>query len=267
MKQKVKFTRKRSFAVFPLFLTCVSAAGMTATVIFAVRATPKAAEHIEQAKREKGETLTRSETIRAAAPCYIPTAMLGTLTVLCMFGANAVGNKQRAAYISAYSMLEKAFGEYRAKAMSIYGESADNEIRSAVAEYKRMEHSVECVTRGVHKADETFGIESELLTFYDEYSGEFYERTIVEVLNAAYHLNRNYTLRGYSPLNEFYDFLDLPHIESGDMLGWSQDIGEIMYGYMWIDIDLREKKLDDGMRYFIIDFPFPPTSDYGYEPD
>ena len=44
-------------------LTCVGAAGVIATTVTAVKATPKAMRLIEEAKVEKGEDLTKLETI------------------------------------------------------------------------------------------------------------------------------------------------------------------------------------------------------------
>ena len=61
----------------------------------------------------------------------------------------------------------------------------------------------------------------EKVIFYDEISGESitcYER---EIMDAEYHLNRNFVMRGYASLNEFYEFLGLPQTERGEELGWT----------------------------------------------
>ena len=71
-------------------LTCVGGVGVIATAVLAVKATPKAYERIEKAKKEKGEELTKFETVKAAAHSYIPTVAVGVGTLVCIFGANAL---------------------------------------------------------------------------------------------------------------------------------------------------------------------------------
>lgn len=238
----------------PLILTCASAIGMVTTVIFAVHATPKAMELKKKAEEKKGEALTAVETVKATAKCYIPTVIVGGMTLLCLFGANVTGNKQRAAYISAYGALEKAFLEYRSKVDDIYGTGADLEVRSAVASDTHLTQEI------IDAHSERYS--GEILTFYEPHRDEFFEMTMEELITAAYHLNRNFALRGYSPLNEFYEFLGLSKTDTGEVIGWSLDSGMAFYGYQWIDFDISKRKLDDGMTYYIISFPFEPTSDY-----
>lgn len=48
-------------------------------------------------------------------------------------------------------------------------------------------------------------------------------------MDAEYHLNRKFVLRGYASLNEFYMFLGLPQTNLGEVLGWT-----CTYGYSWI---------------------------------
>ena len=96
------------------------------------------------------------------------------------------------------------------------------------------------------------------VVFYEELSGESivcYER---EIMDAEYHLNRNFALRGYAALNEFYEFLGLPKTDYGDAVGWSMS-----YGYSWIDFEHRLINRDDGgTPIYSIDMIFPPDDDY-----
>lgn len=54
-----------------IVLTCLGGVGVVATTVTAVRATPKALRLIEEAEKEKGEKLSKWETIQAAAPTYL----------------------------------------------------------------------------------------------------------------------------------------------------------------------------------------------------
>ena len=78
-----------------------------------------------------------------------------------------------------------------------------------------------------------------------------YER---EVIDAEYHFNRNFTMRGYAFLNEFYEFLGLPMTEYGRIAGWSMSSG-----IMWVDFEHRLIDNDDGgTACYSIDMVFPP---------
>lgn len=94
--------------------------------------------------------------------------------------------------------------------------------------------------------------------FYDEFSNRYFEVTIEQVISAEYHLNRNYTLRGYSVLNELYEFLGLETTDNGSVLGWMPtDEGEY-----WIDFNHRKVVMDDGLECYIIEMPFEPKPDF-----
>ena len=69
----------------PTIMTCVAAVGMVATVVMAVKATPKAIRLLEQASEEKGEKLSGAETVKTAAPVYIPACTTGLFTLSLIF--------------------------------------------------------------------------------------------------------------------------------------------------------------------------------------
>ena len=54
------FVRKNASTI----LTCIGGAGVIATSVLAVRATPKALMLLENAKKEKGESLTKMKSSR-----------------------------------------------------------------------------------------------------------------------------------------------------------------------------------------------------------
>ena len=246
----------------PTILTCVSAVGVVVTAVMAVKATPKALTLLDEAEKEKGEKLSALETVATAAPVYIPSAMAGLFTISCLFGANAVNQKRQASLAGALVMMERSFNEYREKARKIFGQDGDEQIRAEIAQ----DHFKEtCIYPyiGVEEQDSN----APLLVFYDEWSKRYFQRTLAEVQAAEYHLNRNYILRGYADLNEFYRFLDLPETDLGSKLGWSMDAAAEFYGYSWIDFEHKSMNLGDGNVCYRIDTPFAPTydfMDYGY---
>lgn len=75
-------------------------------------------------------------------------------------------------------------------------------------------------------------------------------------MQAEYHLNRNFILRGYVSVNDFLDFLKLEHTASGDKDGWEEFAGEAFYGYRWVDFEHRHYTTDDGLSVCAIETPF-----------
>ena len=239
-------------------LTCVGGVGVVLTAVTAVKATPKALDLLDEAKKEKGEELTRSEKIKIAGPTYIPSILIGVGTLACVFGANVMSNRQQAALVSAYTLADSSFKEYKQKLKELYGEEAHHKITDAIAVEK---------SERVYHSGGYFGTSCDLLgdescggpvLFYDEWSNRYFEAPIEQVINAEYHLNRNYVLRGYSYLNELYEFLGLETTDYGSVLGWAPtDDGE-----WWVEFNHRKAILDDGLEVYILEMPFEPRYDF-----
>lgn len=238
-------------------LTCLGAVGLAATVITAVKATPKALKLLADAKDEKGEDLTKLEVVKVAGPTYIPTLAIGVSTLACIFGANALSQRQQSSLASAFALVDNMHKEYRNKVKELYGEQTDIKIREAIAKDHCKEQAVWAPGCG------SLDTKGETRLFYDEYSKRYFESTIEAVLNAEYHFNRNFAIRGFAELNEFYEFLGLEPIEGGWTLGWSEFQMEDQFGSHWIDFDHRLTTVaDDGLECYFIEMVFEPTADY-----
>ncbi len=201
------------------------------------------------AEEEKNDTLTTKETIITAAPSYILPCTIAGITIGGIFCNHNLNQKEKLALISACALMTTKLEEFKSKVNEIYGESATKKIEDAINEEKASSQASMLV------------LEQNKL-FYEPISGRLFERTENEVLQAEYHFNRNFILRGYAALNEFYDFLGLEQIPEGDVLGWSMDAGAEFYGYSWVDFEHEEHTTTDGLEVTDIVMPFSPTADY-----
>ena len=227
-------------------LTFIGAVGVVTTAISAVKVTPKAISLIEKAERKNGKDLTKFEVIEVAGPVYIPTVLMGAATISCIFGANVLNRQKQAALTSAYALLNDYHKRYRGKLIELHGKEIDEEVRNEMARERCDFHQI-----GLEVPDGK-------CIFYDEISGESIVRYEREIMDAEYHLNRNFVLRGYASLNELYEFLGMPQTEYGDTVGWS-----MCDGYSWIDFEHRLISRDDGgMEVYAINTIFPPDADY-----
>ena len=111
----------------PEILTGIGIAGMVTTTVMAVRATPKALILIEERKEEIDvDKLTPIELIKATWTCYIPAAITGGLSIICLIGASSVNTRRNAALATAYTLSESALKEYQGKVIETIGEKKSN---------------------------------------------------------------------------------------------------------------------------------------------
>lgn len=231
-------------------LTCVGAAGVVATSIMAVKATPKAIALLEKAEDEKGAKLTRLETIQIAGPTYVPSVITGMATIGCIFGANVLNKRKQAALTSAYALLNNSYNEYKKKVEELYGEEADLQVRESLARDKYEESDIS------FNGDKTL--------FYDECSERYFESTMETVLRAEYEINKKISTFGGAKLNEFYEHLDIPQTDYGEYAGWS--IGSLMANKwtQWLDFTHIKVVMDDGLECYIISMSDEPLFEYEY---
>lgn len=91
----------------PEILVGLGIAGAASSVIFAIKATPKAMILLEEKRQDLGvEKLEAKEIIKTAAPVYIPTAVSFGVSVACIIGASSVNARRNAALTAAYTLSE-----------------------------------------------------------------------------------------------------------------------------------------------------------------
>lgn len=243
MYKSKRFLRGNSATI----LTYVGAAGVVGTAITTVKATTKAVKLIEERKYDKGEDLTKLEVVQATWSAYVPPMVFGVATISCIFGANILNKRHQASLASAYALANTSFKEYRNKLKELYGDEMDSEIEEAIYEDKYLES------------------DNSIRLFYDHYSQRYFESTMEKVQRAEYHLNREFIMKDYAYLNEFYELLGIPAVENGWKLGWSTAACFDMYWQSWIDFSHSDVMLDDGRecRYiYMFQEPIEGFEDY-----
>lgn len=226
-------------------LTCLGGAGVITTAVTAVTATPKAMRLLDEVKEEKGDELTKWDVVRTVGPVYIPSILIGTSTIACIFGANVLNKHRQVAIMSAYALLDNSYKEYKAKVVELYGEEADKKVREGIAKDKYTE------TEDVGKQ-----------LFYDDYSGRFFESTSEQVIKAEYALNRTLSIDYGVYLNEFYEMLGLDTVDYGDYMGWSTYYLSEMQWNSWIEFEHTKTIMEDGMECTIITMSSEPIFDF-----
>lgn len=234
----MKGVRKR----LPLIFSFVASAGVVATTVVALKTKPK----------KPSEDAMPKEKAVVYLKTYGPTVALATSTIACIFGSYALTRKHQAALASAYTMLYTSYNEYQAKVKELYGEEAHNAVMDAIVKEKCKEIEITASTGFTNSSlsiDDRANPEV-VRTFYDPISERYFESTLSKVIEAEYHINRNFVLGALITLNDFYEFLGLSPTEYGETVGWF--VSDDLY---WIDFDHRMVTLDDsedGMEVCVI---------------
>ena len=214
----------------PTILSYLAVAGVIGTSIEISKASVKAHNKIKELNPSNN-----IEKAKIIVPIYIPPLSLEAATIMCILGANILNKKSQAVLASSYALINEQFKEYRSKLIEFHGKEEDEKIRSEIVRSNSTFHELNVDTP------------DKKVTFFEPYSETFlncYER---EIMDAEYHINRNFILKGSLSLNEYYDFLGLPHTKDGDDVGW-----RVCEGYMWLDFEHEKQIKDDGNEYYVL---------------
>lgn len=249
----------------PEILTGIGIAGMVTTTIMAVRATPKAIKLIEEEKdRQNSELLKEAEengydtynhieklkpldVIKTTWTCYIPAAITGGLSIICLIGASSVNARRNAALATAYSLTESALKEYQEKVIETIGEKKEQTVRDAIAKDR--------IDKNPVSSREVIITEKGNTLCYDSISGRYFKSDIDKLKKAENELNRRMRDEMYISLNEFYYEIGLNPIGIGNDLGWNIDHG-------YIELKFSSQLTDDGNPCLVIDYQVVPRYEY-----
>jgi hypothetical protein len=234
----------------PEILTGIGITGLVTTTIMAVKATPKALMLIEAEKqKENVDKLTAKETFIASWKCYVPSTIVGAVSVACIIGASSVSHKRNAALATAYTIAEATLREYQEKVIDIIGEKKEKEIRGKIIEDKLASNPV--------RTSEIILTERGNTLCYDTISGRYFRSDIDQIKKAENELNRRMRDEMYISLNDLYSEIGLDQTSIGDEIGWNIDRG-------YIDIYYDSKLASDGTPCLAIEYRLYPKSDYMY---
>ena len=214
--------------------------GTVTTVIFAIRATPKAeriidelyAQHSDEAAEaeEKGREykVPKTEVIKAVLPTYLPTIGMGVLTIACIIGSSVAANRRIAMLESLYSTAEVALSTYQHKVVEKIGEKEEEKVRHEIAEDKVAQQPVTA-------SQVIFTGKGETL-FYDVWSGRYFKSDFEKVRGAVNEVNSMVLSDMWATVNDWYFFLGIPAADCGKNVGFNPDHKlDIVYSTMFAD--------------------------------
>lgn len=242
----VRLLKKHS----PEILTGIGIAGMIATTVTAVRATPKALELIDDREINENKRLNTKEIVQTTWKCYIPAAVTGTLSVACLIGASSVNLHRNAALATAYTISEAALKEYKDKTVEVVGAKKEQEIRHAIAREQIIK-----VPLDEKKVIDT-GTGDDLC--FDPLTGRYFRSNITYLQRCENILNKRMRDEVRLSMNDFYDEIGLPEVDRsvGEALGWdiNEGRGYIELFFEWI----LDPPNENGVKVCVIGHSNPP---------
>ena len=219
MNQTVNNIKEGIVRESPTILTAFGVTGVITTAILAARAAPLSMELIEsEAYRRKirDSELELMEKVKAGWTPYIPAAISGVLTVVCILSANSIHSKRNAAIAGLYSVATAALNEYQEKVIETIGEKKEGKISDALAQDALDKNPLSENGIGVVHGD---------ALFYDKASGRYFKSTVEKVRKALNDFNVELMTEMFKSMNEWYDMIGLPSVDLGEQQGWNIDNG------------------------------------------
>lgn len=211
----------------PNILMALGTAGTVTTVIFAVRATPKALRVIQE---ETADTVTESRSdwviqtaldsgfkktdiLKMVWRYYLPAAGMGVMSLACFWGAQHINASRQVALAGAYSIAETALSEYQNKIVDILGEEAGQQVRDAISQDHADSVTEEVITDdgGKHLC-------------MDSFSGRYFKSDKETIIHHANQFNKRLLDDCELTMNDWYEELGLEALYPiGDFVGWSRN--------------------------------------------
>jgi len=203
----------------PSILSGLAVGGLFTTAIFAVRATPKALNIIDNLYSEPNRVgdPTKIEILKHTWKLYIPAASMGIVTVACIIGSNSINQRRNAALATVYGLTEAAFREYKEKIVETIGKNKELKVRDDISKDRIIRNSI-----GDNEV--IFTGKGEVLC-YDTLSGRYFKSDIEHIRRSLNQINKEFLSDMWVSLNDLYYELGLSGVKLGEQMGWDLDQG------------------------------------------
>lgn len=203
----------------PEILTAFGVAGVFTTSYLTGKAAYKASRIIAEDEQQGVMFENRKdrfkERVRLTWKIYIPAAGSAVLTTACIIGGSRATAKRTTAAVTAYSLTERAFTEYREKVVEEIGERKEQKIRDEIVQ----DH----VTATPPVSREVIITSGGQVLCCELYTHRYFQSDMETLRRAQNDINMMVVNNLYVTLEEFYDLIGLPHTSVSDIVGWDSD--------------------------------------------
>lgn len=228
LKHTFKIAERYVIDNSPAIATAIGVGGTIATAILTGKASVKAMRLMdyEQARRlriqhnsgEEDWPLSKREYAELTWKIWTPPAVAGVLTIAAIVAANRIGSRRAAAVAAAYTLSEKAWGEYKDKVVEQIGEKKEQAVVDSLAQDR--------VNRNAARIDNEIVLMGDGEQVYlDALSGRTF-RSDRETLRKIENDFNHEIINGFGEvklLSELYDEIGLDSTDYSREVGWDID--------------------------------------------
>jgi len=201
----------------PAILTALGIAGVASTGYLTARAAYRTGQFVVLENQTRAGTdeaeLTAKEIVAVSWRSFTPGIGAGLIAATCILAAHTVSTRRNAALVSALTLGESAFREYREKMVEVAGKTKDQKAIDELAQEK--------IERTPNSEIIVLGDGEE--TFFDDLTGRYFKSSKAAIERAEIDFNRQIMNDMYASQNEWYDKLGLGRVATGDDIGWNND--------------------------------------------
>lgn len=224
MKKVAQMVAKKARDNLPGILTAVSVVGTWSAMIFGIKATPKAMEHIEKKKKElQKDKLTIVETVQACGKDYIPAVGSAVVATASGIASAKISMDRTAAVAGLCAATQEALSTYQNKVVETLGETKEQKLYDAA----QMDRAKKIIDNSPLKDQLDISHDGKYITI-DAFSGRAFWCNIDTINNTQAAVNKTAwdSWDNQTTLNDMYTLLDdpvnLPPLEMGNHLGFGR---------------------------------------------
>lgn len=200
----------------PEICTGLGVAGVVSTSYLVGRASFKAARAIDAVEETTDDWKKNfKDNFKLTWKYYVPPVLSGSMTIASIVYSSKASGRRTAAALTAYSITEKAFAEYKEHVVEQLGKGKEQKIRDELAQKR--------VTENPPGGKEIVVIGRGQVLCCELFTGRYFMCDMETLRKAENDLNAMIVNTWWVSLSDFYDLLDLDHTSTSDNMGWDTD--------------------------------------------
>lgn len=200
---------KQAKANSPEILTALGVTGVITTSYL----TAKAAVHVAL-DEDADPFASNKEKIKRYWKIYMPAGLSGALAIGCIVGGSHASGRRTAAAITAFSVTERAFSDYKEKVVEQIGKNQEQKVRDDIVQdrVKALPPSQQIIFAG-----------NGHVLCCELYTKRYFRSDMETLKKAQNEINQRTYTDLYVMLSEFYDLIGIPHTSHSDYVGWDSE--------------------------------------------
>lgn len=233
----------------PAILMGLSLAGVVTTAYLTHKASQKSLQTIDKFEaKDNGFWIksTAKEKVQLTWQYYIPPVLSCGATLAVIIAGNSVHARRQAALVTAVSLGETAFGEYREKMVETLGKNKERKAKDEIIQKN--------VTAKEADFDQLVLLNSQDQFVYDTFSGRVHVSSVDKLNKAANEVARECINNDYASLNSFYRKIGMAELPVGETVGWNNKNP--------MELNLTSAKVHEGRGVLALNYENQPTVGY-----